>query len=111
MTSVEKFSFKLDGCPVSAAVHKGERSFLSFACAEHLHLRPSGGGYNGGLFVLMADSWATCVMSFRMSAASSEMELCLGLDWQAQIKDLCTGTGIALPSDLVSFFRVRYQSR
>lgn len=101
MNSAEQFSFKLDGCPASVALHTGTRSFLSRACAERVGLHASGNGCNAALSVLFPAGWSTCVMDFCICESLSDSDLCLGLDWRGHIKELCNGTGIILPPNLV----------
>ena len=104
MTSTELFSFKLDGRSISAGVHSGNRSFLSHAYVDREDLPSSGNIYSAGLSVLLPTGWATCVMDFCMSESLDGTDLCLGLDWQGHMKELCDGTGIVLPPDLVCIF-------
>ena len=56
MDSAEKFSFKFNGHPITAAVHTGNQSFLSCACVEHVQLCSSVDGYNAALSVLLPGS-------------------------------------------------------
>ena len=96
------FSFKLDGSPVSSDVWSRSRSCVSISCVQRLGLSFSGGSANVAVSVKIGDSWATCIVSLLTSHEHQETDVVLGGDWQAQMKDLCSATGIVFPVALVN---------